>query len=192
MDGTSDRRVFWRITLPLLMPILLVVTVLSLIKAFQAFEELFALQVGWISLVSYIFETSGLRGQKTEFGLGIAAMASLIVALYSSFFSYCNSIYCRQVYDIVIKFFTRTQGSKKLTLVDWVSYIFLFLGFLIIFLPVLWLVLNSIKSQFLLQKLDTNLLPLDYERVGRATVYGPEGKEIFMMKDLPPYCIGAI
>ena len=30
MDGTSDQRVFWRITLPLLMPILLVVTVLSL------------------------------------------------------------------------------------------------------------------------------------------------------------------
>ncbi len=89
----------------------------------------------------------------------------------------------------VIKFFTRTQGSKKLTLVDWVSYIFLFLGFLIIFLPVLWLVLNSIKSQFLLQKLDTNLLPLDYERVGRATVYGPEGKEIFMMKDLPSWVL---
>ena len=81
MDGTSDQRVFWRITLPLLMPILLVVTVLSLIKAVQAFEELFALQVGWVSLVSYIFETSGLRGQKTVFGLGIAAMASLIVAL---------------------------------------------------------------------------------------------------------------
>ena len=81
MDGTSDQRVFWRITLPLLMPVLLVVTVLSLIKAFQAFEELFALQVGWISLVSYIFETAGLRGQKTTFGLGIAAMASLLVAL---------------------------------------------------------------------------------------------------------------
>ena len=89
----------------------------------------------------------------------------------------------------VIKFFTRTQGSKKLTLVDWISYIFLFLGFLIIFLPVLWLVLNSIKSQFLLQKLDTNLLPLDYERVGRATVYGPVGKEIFMMKDLPSWVL---
>ena len=89
----------------------------------------------------------------------------------------------------VIKFFTRTQGRKKLTLVDWVSYIFLFLGFLIIFLPVLWLVLNSIKSQFLLQKLDTNLLPMDYERVGRATVYGPEGKEIFMMKDLPSWVL---
>ena len=80
----------------------------------------------------------------------------------------------------VIKFFTRTQGKKKLTLVDWVSYIFLFLGLLIIFLPVLWLILNSVKSQFLLQKLDTNILPMDYERVGRATVYGPEGKEIFI------------
>jgi|TARA_B110001452_G_scaffold133469_1_gene110968 alpha-1,4-digalacturonate transport system permease protein len=63
------------------MPILLVVTVLSLIKAVQAFEELYALQVGWISLVSYIVENAGIRGQKTFFGLGIAAMASLIVAL---------------------------------------------------------------------------------------------------------------
>ena len=42
MDGTSERRVFWRITLPLLMPILLVVTVLSLIKAVQAFEKEYA------------------------------------------------------------------------------------------------------------------------------------------------------
>ncbi len=89
----------------------------------------------------------------------------------------------------VIKFFTRTQGKKKPSLVDWVSYIFLFLGFLIIFLPVLWLLLNSIKSQFLLQKLDTNLLPMDYERIGRATVYGPEGKEIFMIKDLPSWVL---
>ena len=81
MDGTSTQRTFWKITIPLLMPILLVVTVLSLIKAFQAFEELFAMQVQWISLVSYIFETSGLRGQRTSFGLGIAASASLVVAL---------------------------------------------------------------------------------------------------------------
>ncbi len=81
MDGTSDWRMLWRITLPLLMPTLLVVTVLSLIKAFQAFEELYAMQVGWISIVSYIFETSGLRGQPTTHGLGIAATASLAVAV---------------------------------------------------------------------------------------------------------------
>lgn len=81
MDGTSDWRMLWRITLPLLSPTLLVVTILSLVKAFQAFEELYAMNVRWISLVSYIFETSGLRGQPTANGLGIAATASLLVAL---------------------------------------------------------------------------------------------------------------
>ena len=82
MDGTPPWRVLTRITLPLLMPTLLVVLVLSLIKAFQAFEELFAMQVSWISVVSYIFETSGLRGTPTAHGLGIAAMASLLIAAF--------------------------------------------------------------------------------------------------------------
>lgn len=81
MDGTSDWRMLTRITLPLLMPTLLVVIVLSLIKAVQAFEELYAMNVNWMSLVAYIFETAGLRGQTTANGLGIAATASLIVAL---------------------------------------------------------------------------------------------------------------
>lgn len=80
MDGASPWRVLTKITLPLLMPTLLVVTVLSLIKAFQAFEELYAMQVGWISIVAYIFETAGLRGNPTPNGLGIAATASLIIA----------------------------------------------------------------------------------------------------------------
>ena len=87
----------------------------------------------------------------------------------------------------VIKFFTRRQGKKKASLTDWISYGFLFLGFLIIFLPVLWLVLNSVKSQFLLQKYDTNFLPMDYERIARATTYGPDGKDILIMKDLEPW-----
>ena len=89
----------------------------------------------------------------------------------------------------VLKFLSRTQGKNGPALVDWISYIYLLLGFLIIFLPVLWLLLNSIKSQFLLQKLDTNILPLDYDRVVRATVFGPEGKEIFIMKDMPEWVI---
>ena len=89
----------------------------------------------------------------------------------------------------VLKFLSRTQGKNGPALVDWISYIYLLLGFLIIFLPVLWLLLNSIKSQFLLQKLDTNILPLDYDRVVRATGFGPEGKEIFIMKDMPEWVI---
>ena len=81
MDGTSEFRMLRRITLPLLMPTMLVVMVLALIKAFQAFEELYAMNVRWTSLVGYIFETSGLRGQPTTNGLGVAATASLIVAV---------------------------------------------------------------------------------------------------------------
>ena len=81
MDGTPPLRQLTRITLPLLAPTLLVVTGLSLIKAFQAFEELYALNVRWQSLVAYIFETSGLRGQMTMHGLGVAATASLLVAV---------------------------------------------------------------------------------------------------------------
>ncbi len=90
----------------------------------------------------------------------------------------------------VISFLTRKQGHKnKMSFVDWISYGYLLFGFLIIFLPVLWLALNSIKSQFLLQKLDINLLPLDYERVARAAVFGPKGKEIIIIKDLPNWVL---
>ena len=90
----------------------------------------------------------------------------------------------------VISFLTRKQGHKnKMSFVDWISYGYLLFGFLIIFLPVLWLALNSIKSQFMLQKLDINLLPLDYERVARAAVFGPEGKEIIIIKDLPNWVL---
>ena len=38
----------------------------------------------------------------------------------------------------VLKFLSRTQGKNGPALVDWISYIYLLLGFLIIFLPVLW------------------------------------------------------
>ncbi|MCB0104797.1 MAG: sugar ABC transporter permease, partial [Caldilineaceae bacterium] len=46
MDGTSRERVFWRITLPLLWPNMLVVIVLALIKAVQIFDEVFVLTGG--------------------------------------------------------------------------------------------------------------------------------------------------
>lgn len=87
MDGTPPWRALTQITIPLLMPTLLVVFVLSLIKAFQAFEELFAMQVSWISIVGYIFETSGLRGTPTTHGLGIAATASLLIAAFLALLS---------------------------------------------------------------------------------------------------------
>ena len=44
-------------------------------------------------------------------------------------------------------FLTRTQGRNRLTWVDWITYLYLLLGFLLIFLPVCWLILNSFKTQ---------------------------------------------
>ncbi len=86
----------------------------------------------------------------------------------------------------VVQFLTRRQGRNgQFTWTDIVSYGFLFMGFLMIFMPVMWLALNSVKSQFQLEKQDTSLFPSDYSRIARASVYGPKGREIFFIKDLP-------
>ena len=84
-------------------------------------------------------------------------------------------------------FLTRTQGRGRLSLADWISYSYLALGFLVIFVPVLWLGLNSFKSAFQVERQDISLIPGDFSRVARATVEGPEGKQIFFIQDLPDW-----
>lgn len=86
-------------------------------------------------------------------------------------------------------FLGRTHGKKRLSWVDWVTYIYLGFGFLLIFLPVCWLVINSFKTQFQLEKQDLSLLPSEYTQVARATVYGPEGRRIFIIEGLPPWVL---
>jgi alpha-1,4-digalacturonate transport system permease protein len=81
MDGTRRGRMFWRITLPLLMPNLIVVLVLALIKAVQIFDEAFVLTGGGpgtstMYIVQYIYEmgfASELRNP------GLAAAASILM-----------------------------------------------------------------------------------------------------------------
>lgn len=82
MDGASKWRVFYRITMPLLMPTMVVVIVLSLIRAVQAFDEIFVLTGGGPGsattlLLQYIYET-GFASRPQLFGL--AAAASLLMA----------------------------------------------------------------------------------------------------------------
>jgi|GEM_PF-258052 len=91
-------------------------------------------------------------------------------------------------------FLSRTQngnrhGVTRLSLTDYLSYAYLLMGFLLIFLPVSWIALNSIKSDFQLEKQDISLLPTDYERVGRGTVNGPDGRDIFFLSDLPSWVL---
>ena len=83
MDSASAWRTFHRITLPLLMPNMLVVLVLALIKGVQSFDEIFVLTGGGpgsatLLIVQYIYET-GFSVQPQLFG--IAAAASLMLAI---------------------------------------------------------------------------------------------------------------
>jgi len=86
-------------------------------------------------------------------------------------------------------FLTRTHGKGRLSWVDWLTYGYLILGFLLILLPVSWIMLNSIKSSAQLERQDIALLPSDYERVARATIYGPDGREIFIIPALPDWVL---
>ncbi|MDD7972745.1 carbohydrate ABC transporter permease [Roseinatronobacter alkalisoli] len=82
MDGTPTWRRLFRITLPLLTPTLLVVMVLSLIRAVQAFDEIYVLTGGGPGsattlLIQYIYDV-GFATRPRQFGL--AAAASLVMA----------------------------------------------------------------------------------------------------------------
>jgi alpha-1,4-digalacturonate transport system permease protein len=83
MDAASPWRRFRRITLPLLMPSLVVVLVLGLIRAVQVFDEVFVLTGGGPGsattfIVQFIYMT-GFAESIRQYGL--AAAASLILAV---------------------------------------------------------------------------------------------------------------
>ncbi|MEO8243406.1 MAG: sugar ABC transporter permease [bacterium] len=83
MDGTRPARVFWRITLPLLLPNLLVVIVLSLIRAVQVFDEAFVLTGGGpgtatLYLTQYIYQVGFASLLKNP---GLASAASILMGL---------------------------------------------------------------------------------------------------------------
>lgn len=83
MDGTKPARVFWRITLPLLMPNLAVVIVLALIRSVQVFDEVYILTGGGpgtstLFLTQYIYETGFVSQPRNP---GLAAAASILMGL---------------------------------------------------------------------------------------------------------------
>ncbi|HEY4201815.1 MAG TPA: sugar ABC transporter permease [Devosiaceae bacterium] len=88
MDGTKKSRIFWRITLPLLGPNLVVVIVLALIRAVQIFDEVYVLTGGGpgtstLYLTQYIYQV-GFASTLRNPGLASAAsilMGSVLVVL---------------------------------------------------------------------------------------------------------------
>ncbi len=85
MDGASPAMSFRRITLPLLMPTMLVVSVLSIIRAVQAFDLVWVMTGGGPGtattyVVQYIYETA-FANQVQQYGLASAASMLLGIAL---------------------------------------------------------------------------------------------------------------
>ena len=81
MDRTKPARVFFRITLPLLWPNLLVVIVLALIRAVQIFDEVYVLTGGGpgtsnLYLTQYIYEVGFASILRNP---GLASAASLMM-----------------------------------------------------------------------------------------------------------------
>ncbi|MBL8133739.1 MAG: sugar ABC transporter permease [Anaerolineae bacterium] len=84
IDGATAWQSFWNVTLPLLMPNLFVVLVLSLIRAVQVFDQVFNFTGGGPGtattyMVQYVY-TTGFANQTKEYGL--AAAASLVMAAF--------------------------------------------------------------------------------------------------------------
>lgn len=84
IDGANPWQSFRSVTLPMLMPTMFVVLVLSLIRAVQIFDQVFAFTGGGPGtattyMVQYIYET-GFSNQTNQYGL--AAAASLVMAFF--------------------------------------------------------------------------------------------------------------
>ncbi len=84
IDGASRWQAFRGVTLPLLMPTMFVVVLLSLIRAVQVFDQVFPFTGGGpgtstLYMVQYIYQT-GFSNQTKEYGL--AAAASLVMAMF--------------------------------------------------------------------------------------------------------------
>lgn len=92
MDATKPFRIFGRITLPLLMPTMLVVVVLVLIRSFQMFDEAYLLTGGGPGretqmVVQNIFDTA-FGSSSPDYGS--AAAASILMALVIAVFAFAQ------------------------------------------------------------------------------------------------------
>ena len=90
MDAAKPLRVFFRITLPLITPTLTVVIVLSLIRSFQVFDEVYLLTGGGpgretFMVVQNIFE-SAFTGENPKYGA--AAAGSVLMAIVIAVFTF--------------------------------------------------------------------------------------------------------
>ncbi len=169
MDRTPAARIFWRITLPLLWPNLIVVLVLALIRGVQTFDEVYVLTGGGpgsatLMVVQYIYETA-FASQAQNFGLAAAASVLLGALL---FLAHPRAARRRAPAGNVkpVRLLTsRRMPGGAVHWTDLASYLYLACGVLLMFVPVLWLVLSSFKTPAGLLEFPPSLLPVSQVEV---------------------------
>ena len=102
MDATKPFRAFWRITLPLVMPTLTVVIVLSLIRSFQTFDEVYLLTGGGpgretFMVVQNIYEIAFTNNSPDY---GEAAAGSVLMAIVIAVFTFFQLWITRRQSDL--------------------------------------------------------------------------------------------
>ncbi|MEW6047040.1 MAG: sugar ABC transporter permease [Bacillota bacterium] len=95
IDGASRWHVFWKVTLPLLRPVILLCSLLSTISAIKVFEEIFVMTGGGPAGSTYTALYYIYSKAFQDFQYGQAAAASLVVAAVSLIFSIINFKYVR-------------------------------------------------------------------------------------------------
>jgi alpha-1,4-digalacturonate transport system permease protein len=65
----------------------------------------------------------------------------------------------------ILEFLTRKRGKKKLNFTDFLSYLYLFLGVIIMFGPIVWLLLSSFKSGIEINRFPPRFFPYQQRTV---------------------------
>lgn len=65
----------------------------------------------------------------------------------------------------ILEFLTRKRGKKKLNFTDFLSYLYLFLGVIIMFGPIVWLILSSFKSSIEINRFPPRFFPYQQRTV---------------------------
>ena len=162
------------------MPTMTVVLVLALIRAVQVFDQVFVLTGGGpgtatMYMVQYIYRTA------FDFrNYGLAAAASLILAIVLLVLtigqlaisrnqeSSCSERWISMNSTApqgILAFLTRRHAGKRLDISDIISYLYLIVGTLLMFGPVVWLVMSSFKPLDGIYEFPPTFLPYKQETV---------------------------
>lgn len=84
VDGASAQTVFWKITLPMLMPTLLAIFLLRVVMAFKLFDLVYGLTLGGPGFSTSVATFMIWRTALQEFDIGLAAAQTLVFAVLVS------------------------------------------------------------------------------------------------------------